>query len=58
MSQTATPHTKRAIERELDACEGIHHYRDDYWLGVCDALMWILGRTPPPSNELPDEPTQ
>lgn len=54
MSLNVTPHTAEAIEREINACEGIHHYRDDYWQGVVDALMWVQGKTPPPSSELLD----
>jgi len=54
MSRFVAPHTKHQIEQELEACEGIHHYRDDYWLGICDDLMWVLGKTPPPSTDLPD----
>ncbi len=58
MNQSATPHTKRAIERELEVCESVRHLNPDYWDGAIDVLMWIQGRTPPPSSELPDEQEQ
>ncbi len=54
MSNPATPHSKEAIEREVEACEGIHHYQDRYWQGAIDALMWVLGSTPPPSTDIPE----
>ena len=53
MTLVATPHSSDAIDREIEACEGIHHYQDEYWQGVVDALMWVRGKTPPPSNDLP-----
>lgn len=48
--------TKEAIEAELDKCEGLPHYSSDYFQGAIDAMMWMLGKTPPPSadiNEIP-----
>ncbi|WP_417880345.1 hypothetical protein [Vibrio sp.] len=43
-------HSKRAIENQLELAEEKHH-NDEYMQGVVDALMWILGQTPPPAED-------
>lgn len=45
---------RRAIERELEECEGLPHYSSEYLQGAADALMWALGKTPPPSADYTD----
>ncbi|CCN69759.1 hypothetical protein [Vibrio nigripulchritudo] len=51
---TDIPHSREAIERELEACESAPE--DSHFQGAADALMWVLGKTPPPSTDIPDTP--
>lgn len=43
-------HSKQAIENQLELAEEKHH-SDVYMQGVVDALMWVLGQTPPPAED-------
>lgn len=43
-------HPKAEIERQLDNAEALH-YEDRYMQGVVDALLWVLGRTPAPTDD-------
>lgn len=51
---SGTLQNRKAIEDELDKCEGLPHYSSDYLQGAVDALMWALGKTPPPSSDYSD----
>ncbi len=42
---------KQEIERELDALECCAHDYESYISGAISALMWVLGRTAPVSEE-------
>jgi len=49
------PHTRLAVLNELDKAQQLEEINAEvvdktYSEGVTDALLWVMGKTPPPSE--------